>query len=123
MAASYALGIDVTERRTRRLLVNIRNGEALTDFDEQDFIIIARMTVEDDRWRAIASLAGAGVASPSTMVIRVSDRIDLVMNSRVEASVPNLVSAARNAILPGFFGYVITLDAIADPELMGFRIR
>ena len=57
------------------------------------------------------------------MVIRWSNRIDLLMNSRVEANVANLVAAEADAILPGFFAYHVSLEAIVDPEEMGFCIR
>jgi hypothetical protein len=124
MPESYSLGIERNESETRRILVNIRTGDALTNFNDRDYDVIAQQTVEDDHSRAIASLPGAGIASPSTMLIRVSDRqVDLLMNSRVEAGVPNLVSPIRDAILPGFLGYVVRVDATSDAEALGFRIR
>src|SRR3954466_3380671 len=115
MRESYSLGIERDESKLRRILVNIRTGEAIHEFDERDFNILSRMTVDDDRSRAIATLPGAGVASPSTIVIRLSgDQIDLLMNSRVEENVSKLVTPIHDAILPEFFGYIVQIDRIDD---------
>lgn len=74
---------------------------------------------------AYAAVAGAGVASPSTVVLWVTGgRVTPVMNSRVEAGVAG-VKTSVDAILPGYFGYempAVTIDP-DDAEATALRLR
>lgn len=54
---------------------------------------------------AHARLPGAGVASPSTMVLDIDSNSCLVMNSRIEQFPAGISGVVEDGILPGYFGY------------------
>jgi hypothetical protein len=54
---------------------------------------------------AHAGVPGAGVASPSTMVLVMGTSSCHMMNSRVEKLVPGIAGVVEDGILPGYIGY------------------
>ena len=54
---------------------------------------------------AHAGVPGAGVASPSTMVIVLGTSACHMMNSRIEQMVSGICGVVEDGILPGYFGY------------------
>jgi ribulose kinase len=53
-----------------------------------------------------AAVPGAGVASPSTLVMSIARGLHL-LNSRVKATVPGIVGPVEDGILPGYLAYEI----------------
>jgi L-ribulokinase len=63
---------------------------------------------------AHAGVPGAGVASPSTMVMVMGTSSCHMMNSRVEQLVPGVAGVVRDGILPGYFGYETGQASVGD---------
>lgn len=63
---------------------------------------------------AHAGVAGAGVASPSTMVMVIGTSSCHMMNSRIEAMVPGIAGVVEDGILPGYFGYETGQASVGD---------
>ena len=63
---------------------------------------------------AHAGVPGAGVASPSTMVLVMGTSACHMMNSRVEQLVPGVAGVVENGILPGYFGYETGQASVGD---------
>lgn len=63
---------------------------------------------------AHAGVPGAGVASPSTMVLVMGTSSCHMMNSRVEAMVPGVAGVVEDGILPGYFGYETGQASVGD---------
>lgn len=63
---------------------------------------------------AHAGVPGAGVASPSTMVLVVGTSSCHMMNSRVEQLVPGVAGVVEDGILPGYFGYETGQASVGD---------
>jgi hypothetical protein len=141
MPATISIGIDVTERGAIALAVDVRTGRIAVTASGNDASNVYKKIIADAQGRndqiigvglsrelspftstppiicaksrAHACVPGAGVASPSTMVLVFDDgACRLLMNSRTEAR-PAGVSMIPDSILPGYFGYV--LDPIPMP--------
>ncbi len=63
---------------------------------------------------AHAGVPGAGVASPSTMVLVMGTSACHMMNSRVEQLVPGVAGVVEDGILPGYFGYETGQSSVGD---------
>jgi len=63
---------------------------------------------------AHAGVPGAGVASPSTMVLVMGTSACHMMNSRVEQLVPGVAGVVADGILPGYFGYETGQASVGD---------
>jgi L-ribulokinase len=63
---------------------------------------------------AHAGVPGAGVASPSTMVLVMGTSACHMMNSRVERLVPGVAGVVADGILPGYFGYETGQASVGD---------
>jgi L-ribulokinase len=63
---------------------------------------------------AHAGVPGAGVASPSTMVMVLGTSSCHMMNSRIEAMVPGVAGVVEDGILPGYFGYETGQASVGD---------
>jgi L-ribulokinase len=63
---------------------------------------------------AHAGVPGAGVASPSTMVLVMGTSACHMMNSRVEQLVPGVAGVVEDGILPGYFGYETGQASVGD---------
>jgi L-ribulokinase len=63
---------------------------------------------------AHAGVPGAGVASPSTMVLVMGTSSCHMMNSRVEQLVPGVAGVVEDGILPGYFGYETGQASVGD---------
>jgi L-ribulokinase len=63
---------------------------------------------------AHAGVPGAGVASPSTMVMVIGTSSCHMMNSRIEAMVPGVAGVVQDGILPGYFGYETGQTSVGD---------
>jgi len=63
---------------------------------------------------AHAGVPGAGVASPSTMVLVMGTSSCHMMNSRVEAMAPGIAGVVEDGILPGYFGYETGQSSVGD---------
>src|SRR4029079_10540549 len=63
---------------------------------------------------AHAGVPGAGVASPSTMVMVLGTSSCHMMNSRIEAIVPGVAGVVEDGILPGYFGYETGQASVGD---------
>ena len=63
---------------------------------------------------AHAGVPGAGVASPSTMVLVMGTSSCHMMNSRIEQLVPGVAGVVRDGILPGYFGYETGQASVGD---------
>lgn len=63
---------------------------------------------------AHAGVPGAGVASPSTMVLVMGTSACHMMNSRVEQLVNGVAGIVEDGILPGYFGYETGQASVGD---------
>lgn len=63
---------------------------------------------------AHAGVPGAGVASPSTMVLVLGTSACHMMNSRVEQLAPGIAGVVEDGILPGYFGYETGQPSVGD---------
>ena len=63
---------------------------------------------------AHAGVPGAGVASPSTMVLVMGTSSCHMMNSRIEQTVPGVAGVVEDGILPGYFGYETGQASVGD---------
>ena len=63
---------------------------------------------------AHAGVPGAGVASPSTMVLVMGTSACHMMNSRIERLVPGVAGVVADGILPGYFGYETGQASVGD---------
>lgn len=63
---------------------------------------------------AHAGVPGAGVASPSTMVMVMGTSSCHMMNSRIEQLVPGVAGVVEDGILPGYFGYETGQACVGD---------
>lgn len=63
---------------------------------------------------AHAGVPGAGVASPSTMVLVMGTSSCHMMNSRIEQLVPGIAGVVEDGILPGYFGYEAGQASVGD---------
>jgi L-ribulokinase len=63
---------------------------------------------------AHAGVPGAGVASPSTMVLVLGTSACHMMNSRIEQLVPGVAGVVEDGILPGYFGYETGQASVGD---------
>ncbi|HEV2293409.1 MAG TPA: ribulokinase [Tepidisphaeraceae bacterium] len=63
---------------------------------------------------AHAGVPGAGVASPSTMVLVLGTSACHMMNSRVEQLAPGIAGVVEDGILPGYFGYETGQASVGD---------
>ena len=63
---------------------------------------------------AHAGVPGAGVASPSTMVMVIGTSSCHMMNSRIEATAPGIAGVVKDGILPGYFGYETGQASVGD---------
>ncbi len=63
---------------------------------------------------AHAGLPGAGVASPSTMVMVLGTSSCHMMNSRTEVLAPGIAGVVEDGILPGYFGYETGQASVGD---------
>lgn len=63
---------------------------------------------------AHAGVPGAGVASPSTMVLVIGTSSCHMMNSRIEQLVPGVAGVVEDGILPGYFGYETGQASVGD---------
>jgi len=63
---------------------------------------------------AHAGVPGAGVASPSTMVMVMGTSSCHMMNSRIEQLVSGVAGVVEDGILPGYFGYETGQASVGD---------
>jgi len=63
---------------------------------------------------AHAGVPGAGVASPSTMVMVMGTSSCHMMNSRIEQLVAGVAGVVEDGILPGYFGYETGQASVGD---------
>jgi L-ribulokinase len=63
---------------------------------------------------AHAGVPGAGVASPSTMVLVMGTSSCHMMNSRIEQLVPGVAGVVEDGILPGYYGYETGQASVGD---------
>src|SRR5205807_2686107 len=63
---------------------------------------------------AHAGVPGAGVPSPSTMVMVLGTSACHMMNSRIEQLVPGIAGVVEDGILPGYFGYETGQASVGD---------
>jgi len=63
---------------------------------------------------AHAGVPGAGVASPSTMVMVLGTSSCHMMNSRTEVLAPGIAGVVEDGILPGYFGYETGQASVGD---------
>jgi L-ribulokinase len=63
---------------------------------------------------AHAGVPGAGVASPSTMVLVMGTSSCHMMNSRTEQLAPGIAGVVEDGILPGYFGYETGQASVGD---------
>lgn len=61
-----------------------------------------------------ARVPGAGVASPSTLVMVLGTSACHMMNSRIEQLVPGIAGIVEEGILPGYFGYETGQGSVGD---------
>jgi ribulose kinase len=127
--SQYAVGIDLTADSQQKLIVDIRDG-AIVDAEATGPIIAVGVAIADGVTpdlsalnlpagvpvvtvsRERAAVAGAGVASPSTMVINPGTGVHL-MNSRVTADVPG-VATVSDGFLPGYVGYAVRQPPVGE---------
>jgi ribulose kinase len=151
MTERFSVGIDVANGSATALIVNVRNGrvaanetsttpgrafEAAIDRAaiQKNLLIgvgVCGATVEQEfevpttvvHSRAHACVPGAGVASPSTMVLVFDgDSCQLLMNSRVESQVTG-VRVEADSILPGYFGYELSPVLVVGNERLAVDVR
>jgi L-ribulokinase len=77
-----------------------------------------------------AQVPGAGVASPSTMVLVLGENACQLMNSRIERVVDGLGGPVEDGILPGYFGYQTEIgpvgkngEGLNSEEASAFALR
>jgi L-ribulokinase len=63
---------------------------------------------------AHAGVPGAGVASPSTMVMVLGTSSCHMLNSRIEQLAPGIAGVVADGILPGYFGYETGQASVGD---------
>ncbi|MEA2711085.1 MAG: L-ribulokinase, partial [Phycisphaerales bacterium] len=63
---------------------------------------------------AHAGVPGAGVASPSTMVMVLGTSSCHMLNSRIEQFAPGIAGVVEDGILPGYFGYETGQASVGD---------
>jgi L-ribulokinase len=63
---------------------------------------------------AHAGVPGAGVASPSTLVMVLGTSSCHMMNSRTEVLAPGIAGVVEDGILPGYFGYETGQASVGD---------
>src|SRR5205823_14300108 len=63
---------------------------------------------------AHAGVPGAGVASPSTMVMVMGTSSCHMMNSRIEQLAAGIAGVVEDGILPGYFGYETGQASVGD---------
>jgi L-ribulokinase len=63
---------------------------------------------------AHSGVPGAGVASPSTMVLVMGTSSCHMMNSRIEQLAPGIAGVVEDGILPGYFGYETGQASVGD---------
>src|SRR5687768_18094850 len=63
---------------------------------------------------AHSGVPGAGVASPSTMVMVLGTSSCHMMNSRTEVLAPGIAGVVEDGILPGYFGYETGQASVGD---------
>jgi L-ribulokinase len=63
---------------------------------------------------AHSGVPGAGVASPSTMVMVLGTSSCHMLNSRIEQLAPGIAGVVEDGILPGYFGYEMGQASVGD---------
>src|SRR5207247_3363110 len=63
---------------------------------------------------AHSGVPGAGVASPSTMVMVLGTSSCHMLNSRIEQLAPGIAGVVEDGILPGYFGYETGQASVGD---------
>ncbi len=63
---------------------------------------------------AHAGVPGAGVASPSTMVLVLGTSACHMMNSRIEQLAPGIAGVVEDGVLPGYYGYETGQASVGD---------
>jgi L-ribulokinase len=86
----------------------------LTDASAELLGLRAGIAVSAAIINAHAAVAGAGVASPSTMVMAIGTSASHMMNSRIEQCVPGVAGVVEDGILPGYFGYETGQASVGD---------
>jgi hypothetical protein len=123
-----AVGIELTLEEAKQIAVDIRTGEVLPtpigcEVVGVGIVMDEGVYLEEDLPDSIpavdvdrpsARVAGAGVASPSTMVIDPVAGVYL-MNSRVTAEVAGVITVP-GGFLPGYVGYDVRLAPLGEGE-------
>src|SRR5437867_9558679 len=72
------------------------------------------ITVSTAFFDAHSGVPGAGVASPSTMVMVLGTSSCHMLNSRIEQFAPGIAGVVEDGILPGYFGYETGQASVGD---------
>jgi len=104
----------VTEKMPGTLLSPGQQAGALTDAMAKLIGLRAGIPVSAAIIDAHAGVPGAGVASPSTMVLVMGTSSCHMMNSTVERLVPGVAGVVQGGILPDYFGYETGQASVGD---------
>ena len=149
--AKYSLGFHIDGESCRGIVVDVRDGRIVGHLNhasqslrqcgiDPGDVIGAGVAIDDPTKPAQmpslpegiplatsvgarAAVAGAGIASPSTMLLLMDSRPRFLMNSRIEASPPGVAALGKDAILPGYFGYEARGSRIETAKLAREQIE
>ena len=113
-AVNPKLDIAVETTLTGVLMPPGNPAGALTDAAAKLLGLRASIPIATAIIDAHAGVPGAGVASPSTMVMVLGTSSCHMMNSRVEKLVPGICGVVEDGILPGYFGYETGQASVGD---------
>ncbi|CAN5688723.1 hypothetical protein BH09PLA1_BH09PLA1_33130 [soil metagenome] len=94
------IGVALAQGSTSAMLVDLYRSDGAAFFG-----LRAGLPIYPIVSAAHAIVPGAGVASPSTMVMVIGAGTHLLMNSRIKAAVPGEITVVEHGILPGYIGY------------------
>src|SRR5213075_1400871 len=104
----------VSEKMPWRLMAPGERAGALSESAAELLGLRAGIPVSAAIIDAHSGVPGAGVASPSTMVMVMGTSSCHMMNSRIEQLVPGVAGVVEDGILPGYFGYETGQASVGD---------
>lgn len=104
----------VTEKMPGALMAPGERAGVLTEAAAELLGLRAGTPVATAIIDAHAGVPGAGVASPSTMVLVMGTSSCHMMNSRIEQLVEGVAGIVEDGILPGYFGYETGQSSVGD---------
>ncbi len=113
-AVDGRMGDVVKEKMAGKLIAPGERAGVLSAGAAEMLGLVAGIPVSAAIIDAHAGVPGAGVASPSTMVMVMGTSSCHMMNSRIEKMVAGIAGVVEDGILPGYFGYETGQASVGD---------